>query len=233
MSNRAAAPEAPKAGRIAQIVQSYRLTRKSDPAIGWILLGLVVVIPLVVVGISLLLGVRSWALIPWIIIGILLGLIAATFIFGRRAERAAYAQIEGQPGAAAAALGSLRSGWFTTPAVAVTKNQDIVHRVLGRPGIILVSEGPPARVGQLLANERKRTARWAPDIPITEIQSGNDEGQVPLRKLNAKVMKLPRVLRPEEVTALRKKLEAVSTPPMPIPKGPLPKGARMPKKARG
>ena len=233
MSNRAAVPEAPKAGRIAQILQSYKLTRQSDPAIGWILLALVVVIPLVVIGIALLLGTRSWALIPWVIIGILLGLIAATFIFGRRAERAAYAQIEGQPGAAAAALGSLRSGWFTTPAVNVTKNQDIVHRVVGRPGVILVSEGPPARAGQLLANERKRTARWAPDIPITEIQSGNDEGQVPLRKLNAKVMKLPRVLRAEEVTALRKKLEAVSTPPMPIPKGPLPKGARMPKKARG
>ena len=151
MSNRAAVPEAPKAGRIAQILQSYKLTRQSDPAIGWILLALVVVIPLVVIGIALLLGTRSWALIPWVIIGILLGLIAATFIFGRRAERAAYAQIEGQPGAAAAALGSLRSGWFTTPAVNVTKNQDIVHRVVGRPGVILVSEGPPARAGQLLA----------------------------------------------------------------------------------
>jgi len=162
-----------------------------------------------------------------------LALLAATVVFGRRAERAAYAQIEGQPGAAAAALGSLRSGWFTTPAVAVTKNQDIVHRVVGKPGVILVSEGPGTRVMGLLANERKRTARWAPDIPIHEIESGDEPGQVPLRKLNRAVMKLPRALSAGEVTALRKRLEAVSTPSMPIPKGPLPKGAKIPKGMRG
>ena len=102
-----------------------------------------------------------------------------------------------------------------------------MHRVLGRPGIVLVSEGPPSRAAQLLANERKRTARWAPEVPIHEIQCGDGEGQVPLRKLNAAVMRTPRALRPAEVTALRKRLEAVSTPPVPIPKGPLPKGARI------
>ena len=235
MSNGSPAGDGAKSGRIAQILQTYKLTKRSDPHIGWILLAVFLPLPIIIsVGAWLLSGSTwSWSLIPWIIIGILLGLILATVVFGRRAERSAFAQIEGQPGAAAAVLGSLRKGWFTTPAVAITKNQDIVHRVIGRPGIVLVSEGPANRVGQLLANERKRTSRWVPDMPIHEIQSGNDEGQVPLRKLNSTVMKLPRVLRPQEVTTTRKRLEAVSTPAMPIPKGPLPKSTKLGKSARG
>ena len=75
------------------------------------------------------------------------GLLAATFWFSRRAMRAAYKQIEGQPGAAAAVIQSIRGGtWAVTPAVAVSKNQDIITRVVGRPGVVLVSEGPSTRV---------------------------------------------------------------------------------------
>lgn len=230
MSNRA--PEAPKSGRVAQIIESYRLTRKTDRWIGLILIALVIGVPVIVTAIAVL-GFRQsgWAIAYWVFIGLILGLLAATVVFGRRAERAAYSQIEGQPGAAAAVLGSLRSGWFSTPGVAVTKNQDLVHRVIGRPGIVLVSEGPSSRVGSLLANERKKTMRWVPDIPVHEIQCGDGEGQVPLRKLNSAVMKLPRVLRPAEVTAIRKRLDAVAavSNPLPIPKGPLPKGGKVPR----
>ncbi len=235
MSKRAPAESEPKSGRISQIIQTYKVTKQSDPRIGLILLSLIIPIPIVVAALAWLVNGRqwSWNLIPWIVAGLFGGLIAATFVFGRRAERSAYAQIEGQPGAAAAVIGSLRSGWFSTPAVAMTKSQDIVHRVVGRPGIILVSEGPPQRVATLLANERRRTSRFAPDIPIHEIQSGDEPGQVSLRKLNARIMKFPRVLRPEEVTSLRKRLEAVSSSPIPIPKGPLPKGTKMPKGMRG
>jgi len=224
---------AAKTGRVAQIISTYRLTRETDRRIGIILLALVVLIPAVIIGGALLFGVRGWAIAYWVLLGILLGILAATFVFSRRAEKAAYSQIDGQPGAAAAVLGSLRSGWFTSPAVAITKNQDIVHRVIGKPGIILVSEGPSSRVSALLATERKKTARWVPDIPIHEVQCGDGEGQVTLRKLNSTVMKLPRALSAGEVTAVRKRLDAVSTPPLPIPKGPLPKGGKIPKGMRG
>jgi len=224
---------AAKTGRVAQIISTYRLTRETDRRIGIILLALVVLIPAVIIGGALLFGVRGWAIAYWVLLGILLGILAATFVFSRRAEKAAYSQIDGQPGAAAAVLGSLRSGWFTSPAVAITKNQDIVHRVIGKPGIILVSEGPSSRVSSLLATERKKTARWVPDIPIHEVQCGDGEGQVTLRKLNSTVMKLPRALSAGEVTAVRKRLDAVSTPPLPIPKGPLPKGGKIPKGMRG
>ena len=116
-----------------------------------------------------------------IILAIPAGLLAGTFWFSRRAMSAAYSQIDGQPGAAAAVIQSLRGGnWLVTPAVAVNKSQDIITRVVGKPGVVLVSEGPSSRVVPMLANERKRTARWLPEVPIYEIQVGNDEGQVPL-----------------------------------------------------
>ena len=118
-----------------------------------------------------------------ILIALPLGLLAATFWFSRRATRAAYARIEGQPGAAAAVIESLRGKWAVTPAVAVSRNEDMVTRVVGKPGVVLVSEGSPSRVGHMLANERKKTARWVPDIPIYEIQVGNDEGQIALGQI--------------------------------------------------
>jgi hypothetical protein len=137
-------------------------------------------------------------------------------------------------GAAAAVLQTLRGGWYVTPAVGVTKNQDIVHRVVGKPGIVLVGEGPSSRVAQLMAVKKKETARWVPDIPIHEIFVGNDPDQVPLGKLNSKVMKLPRVLRAPEVAEVRRKLDAMSAnqTAVPLPKGPLPKNARMPRGQR-
>ena len=219
------APATPPKGRIAQIRETYRLTRTADPAIGWILLGIFVA----VLAVFVIIGLLTKTLWFWVIIGLPFALLAVAFIFGRRAEKAAYAQVDGQLGAAASVLNALRSGWFVTPAVGMTKNQDFVHRVIGRPGVVLVSEGPPSRAANLLANEKRRHARFVGDVPIYEIQAGDAEGQVPLRKLQATVMKLPRNLKPAEVTALRKRLDALTSTPLPIPKGPLPKGTKIPR----
>ncbi len=219
------APESAPQGRIAQIRQTYRLTRKADPTIGWVLLAIF----LGVLALFVLVGFVLKLMFFFVFLGIPSALLATTYVFGRRAEKAAYASIEGQPGAAASALTALRKGWFVTPAVAVTRNQDLVHRVLGRPGVVLVSEGPPSRAAGLLASERKRTARFVGETPIIEVQCGDGEGQVPLRKLQRHVMRLPRNLKPAQVTAVRRRLDALTTTPLPIPKGPLPKNARMPK----
>jgi hypothetical protein len=162
-------------------------------------------------------------------------LLAATFWFSRRAMRAAYSQIDGQPGAAAAVIQSLRgSNWLVTPAVAVNKNQDMITRVVGKPGVVLVSEGPSSRVIPLLATERKRTARWLPEVPIYEIQVGNDEGQVPLKNLQKSLSKLPRNMRGGEVTEIRRRLDALgnAASSMPIPKGPMPTSSRQVRRQR-
>ena len=120
-----------------------------------------------------------------------------------------------------------------TPAVAVTRQQDVVHRAVGRPGVVLVAEGSPQRLPALLAQERRKLARLVPDIPVTELQAGNAEGQVPLRKLNAKVTRLSRSITVTQVAEVNRRLKAAGGMNVPIPKGPMPRGGRAPRAPRG
>ncbi|MGH3326536.1 MAG: DUF4191 domain-containing protein [Streptomycetales bacterium] len=215
-----------KTGRLAHIRGAYQITRRADPKI----LPILLLSGLGVAALCLVIGFVTGHPIYLGILGVALGLLVATILFGRRAERAAYLQVEGQPGAAAAVLNALRRGWTVTPAVAVTRNQDIVHRAVGRPGIVLIGEGAPHRVANLLGAEKRRMSRIAGETPIYDVMAGNAEGQVPLRKLQRHLMKLPRRLRPAEVTELNNRLRAVGAGSnVPIPKGPLPKNARLPR----
>ena len=116
-------------------------------------------------------------------LGVLLGLLAAMILFGRFAQSAQYSAIEGQPGAAAAVLQSMRGNWTVTPAIAANRNMDVVHRAVGKPGVVLVGEGSPTRLASLLAAEKKRVARVAYEVPIYRVPGRQRGGQVPIRKL--------------------------------------------------
>jgi hypothetical protein len=100
--------------------------------------------------------------------------------------------------------------------------------------VVLIGEGDPARVRQLVAGERRRLSRVVGEPPIHEVIIGNGEGQVPLRKLSNHVRRLPKTLSTAEVAELGRRLRAMPTITQapPIPKGPLPKNARMPKGGR-
>ena len=218
----------PKQGRFKQIAASYRMTKESDPRIGLILLGIFLVVGAAGSGLMLLLP-GHWAFS--IVGGVLLGILAVLIIFGRRAQKAAFSQIEGKPGAAAAALGMLRRGWKVDPAIAFNKNQDIVHRVVGPPGIVLIGEGNPNRLKSLLANERRKHERVASETKIYEIVAGDSEGGVPVSKLSRHISKLGRNLKPAEMTDVLARIKALDAnrSNIPIPKGPMPtnlKGAR-------
>jgi hypothetical protein len=216
-------------GRIAQIRNAYTMTRKVDRMVGWVTLAAMLLVFAVVLALGFLIGHPVYLGI----MGLLAGFLVATIVFGKRAEKAAFSQVDGQPGAAAAALNMLRRGWSVTPAVAVTRNQDIVHRAVGRAGVVLIGEGAPSRVQALLVTEKKKVARYVPDVPVYDLQAGNGDGQVPLRKLNNHLMKLPRNLTTTQVTEVNRRLKALGTMNLPIPKGPMPKGMRMPRGPRG
>ena len=207
-----------------QLWLAYRMTREVDPAVLWwmvsALVGTLVVF--------LVIGVLAKSLAFWLIMGLPFGLLGATVILARRAEKAAYSRLEGQPGASLAALGTIRRGWeFGDEPVAVDpRTKDLVFRGVGRPGIVLVSEGPAHRVGRLLDAERKRVARVASGVPITAIQVGDGEGQVALRKLPRQVQKLKPKLTKAELAVVDKRLTALGTMKLPIPKGIDPMKAR-------
>ena len=145
----------------------------------------------------------------------------AFYIFTRQAGSAAYASIEGQIGAGASVLMSIRKGWSTTPAVAVARNQDMVHRSVGRAGIVLTGEGSNG-VRQMLQDEKRKTERYAPGVPIYEIIVGDQEGQVSLRKLQKRMKKFPKKLTANQMREVRARLKAVGGMAMPVPKGPMP-----------
>jgi hypothetical protein len=158
------------------------------------------------------------------ILGVLLAAVLTAFVFGRRVQRTAYRQVEGQAGAAAAVLQNMRGNWRVTPAVQFNREQDMVHRVVGRPGVILVGEGNPNRLRGLVVNEKRVLARIVGDTPIYDVVVGDGEGQVSLRELERHFLKLPRNIKPAMVNQLDGRLKAMraASGAMPIPKGPMP-----------
>jgi hypothetical protein len=218
-------PEQPKMKRRQQFVETFKMARKGDPRLVWWLLGAFVLGAAIGFGLFWILpGSGVIALISSIVGAIMLGLLGALLVFSRRAQASAYAQIEGRPGAAASALTTLRRGWKTDPAVGFTKQQDVVHRVIGPPGIILVGEGNPGRLKALMTSERKRHERVAVDAPVHEIVVGNADDQVPLSKLSRHVQKMKRQVQPADITDILARLKAIdaSRPVLPMPKGPVP-----------
>ena len=144
-------------------------------------------------------------------------------IFGRRVQKNVYAKATGQPGAAGWALDNMRGQWRVTQAVAGTTQLDAVHRVIGRPGVILVAEGAPHRTKGLVAQEKKRIARIVGQVPIYEVLVGDEEGQVPLSKLQRHVTKLPRNIDKSQMETVEKRLAALANRGGPaMPKGPMP-----------
>lgn len=227
--DKAAKQEARRAKRGAskarrrQIWVAFKMQRREDKALIPWMVGVLLLSVAVSFGIGLIFGVE-WIVLP---IGVAIGVLAAVSVFGRRVQRSVYAKAEGQPGAAGWALDNLRGQWRVTPAVAGTTHLDAVHRVIGRPGIILVAEGAPHRVKGLLAQEKKRTARVAGSTPIYDIVIGNEDGQVPLKKLQRHLTKLPRNINVKQMESIEARLAALGSRTAAMPKGPMPAGAKM------
>jgi len=234
---RGAAPPAKKPGRIAQVKQVFLSAKAVDPAIGWWMalaaLGVLVVAAVV--------GIIFSALIYALIIGLPLAFLAATIVLGRRAERSAYNQIEGQPGAVGAALRSIRRGWYIeeTPVAADAQRATdlqsaaLVYRAVGRPGIVLIGEGPSGRAQKLLAAERRKVERVASGVPVTllRVGEGGTEDEVSIRKLANRVQRMKPVLTKEEVSVVNKRLKSIGGVRPPLPKGVDPTKVRMDRKA--
>jgi hypothetical protein len=215
------------AGRLKQMRLVAGLVNRQNPKA----LPIVVGSALGIIAVFVIVGLILNLLVLLVPLGVLLGLLAGVILFGRFAQSAQFATIEGQPGAAAAVLENMRGNWTVTPAIAANRNMDVVHRLVGRPGVVLIGEGSPARLASLLAAEKKRVARVAYEVPVFEFQVGDEENQIPLGKLQRKVMRLPRNLKAPAVSDLNHRLRALQ-PTLQAPKGPLPKNVRQPRMPR-
>ncbi|MBT9254795.1 DUF4191 domain-containing protein [Phycicoccus sp. MAQZ13P-2] len=234
------APEK-KQGRIAEIRQAYQAIKSLDPKLGWWMLGAALLTAAVIVGIGAIFG-GGW-LIYAAIIAIPSAFLAAVIVMNRRGNTAMYKALDGQVGAAGAALtGMGRRGWFASQEpVAMegargTRAQDMagaamVFRALGRPGIVLIGEGPTGRVAKLLKQEEKKVARVAPGVPVHLWTVGDGEDQVPVKKISGKLTRMRPVLTKAEVSVVNKRLKSLGGLKPPVPKGIDPTKARMDRKA--
>ena len=166
--------------------------------------GAAVLAAAVIIGIGFLLG-GFWL---WysVIMAIAAALLAAVVVMNRRGNTAMYRALEGQPGAAGATLTGLgKRGWYAAQEpVAIegargTRPSDMVDaamvfRALGRPGIVLIGEGPTPRVTKLLKQEEKKVARVAPGVPVHLWVVGEGEGQVPIKKVSSRLTRMRPVL---------------------------------------
>jgi Domain of unknown function (DUF4191) len=223
-TSKKAQAEADKPGRVEQVKQIWSMTRKQDPAA----IPLVIGSALVVAAILVVLGIVLGHIIIFTIFAVLGAIIVGTSIFGRRATRSMYAQVEGKPGAAAAVLQGMRGDWRVTPAVGFTRNQELLHRVVGRPGVILIGEGTStSAIRSLITDQKRRVGRVLPEIEIFDMIIGEGDDRIPISKLQTKLTKLPRNLKKSEVSGVEARLKALGGPSAPIPKGPMP--TRMPR----
>lgn len=212
--------------------QVLQMTRRYDRHITWLLLvsffgpiALSIVAALVLGG-----GIFGWIL--WVLTGILLGLLIGMIVLGRRAERAAYSQIAGQPGAVGAVIkNALRRSWIgnETPIAINPKTQDAVYRVVGRGGVVLIGEGPKTRTQRLVGDEERKVKRVVPTVPIHHVFVGPDEDSVPLYRISGTLLKFKPTLSKREVSAVAQRLSSLQGAPVGIPKGIDPTKMRAPK----
>lgn len=201
------------------LIESYKVGRRSYSMLPWFLLGTFILTLAIFVGVGLLINYPYYMLFLGILTAILLTLIVMSSIV----RKAMYSQIDGHLGAVSAIISQVKRGWIIEKQpVAFTKNQEIVWRMVGRSGVILISEGAPSRAKQLLEEEAKKYRRVIPNVTIHMLQAGNEQGQIPLSKLLSKIRKLkgsPK-LTVNEVPAVAKRLSALQlNKGMPIPKG--------------
>ena len=214
-----------KQSQLAVVKDAYKLVKKNSPlAVIWCLLVFALVLTFgVIIGNNL--GHPIYAGF----ITLPVAFLAAFFLFTRYANVAAYASIEGQIGAGASVLMSIRRGFVTTPAVNVNRDQDMVHRVSGKAGIILVGEGGFG-VKTLMQDERRKMERFLSGVPVTEVVVGDGQGQVAVRKLQKHLKKLPKKLNTVQLREVRARLRSVGGLNMPMPKGPMPTNQRIPRR---
>lgn len=224
-------------GRIKQMWSVFQMTRRYDKRAIWYLL-LAFLLPIIVfVGLGIALSAASIVgLVLYIVAGVMGGILGFLIVLGRRAEKAAYSQIEGQPGAVGAVLkSSLRGGWVASemPITVSKKTQDAVYQAVGRGGVVLIGEGPRSRTQRLLEDERRDISRLLPNVPVHFLYVGPDAESVPLYKLAGRLRRFKSVLRKPEILAVNNRLSSLNKSKgkggLSIPKGIDPFKARAPR----
>ena len=209
-------------GRIRQLWQVYKLTAKADK--NFVPLGVLSFVGPMAIGIVAILLFfmdSPLSIFLWSISTILFSLLLTLGVLSRRAERAAFMRISGQPGAVSAVLSStLKRGYSTSemPVAVDPKSRDAVYRAVGKAGVVLIAEGNSARLRQIVEDEKRKVSRAIPGVTVSVLSVNEQPGSVPLYALTKAIYKLKKTLSRAEISVVNKRLAGLGLN-IPIPKG--------------
>jgi len=207
-------------GRFSQIWQIWKLTASTDKKA--VPLAAAAGVAVLIVGVVLaVISGNVFGTIIYSVLALVGGAVTFSAVLSRRAEKVAFARIEGQPGAVGAIMGTmLKRGWSGSeePVAINAKSQDLVYRMSGRGGIVLIAEGHRSSVSRLIEDEKRRLAMVANGVPVSVIWVCNDEHSVGLADISRTVFKLKRVVRTSELGEINRRLSTMRMN-VPVPKG--------------
>jgi hypothetical protein len=209
-------------GKIKQLLQVYKLTAKADK--NFVPLGILSFVGPMAIGIVAILLFfmdQPLSIFLWSISTILFSLLLTLSVLSRRAERAAFMRISGQPGAVAAVISStLKRGYSTSemPVAVDPKSRDAVYRAVGKAGVVLIAEGNSARLRQIVEDEKRKVSRAIPGVTVSVLSVNEQPGSVPLYALTKAIYNLKKNLSRAEISVVNKRLAGLGLN-IPIPKG--------------
>jgi hypothetical protein len=209
-------------GKIRQLFQVYKLTAKSDK--NFVLAGVLAFIAPLAIGtlaIVLFFTDSLLTIFLWSITTVLFAFLLSLSVLSRRAERAAFMRIAGQPGAVAAVINAtLKRGYSSSemPVAVDPKSKDAVYRAVGKAGVVLIAEGNSSRVRQLIEDEKRKVSRAIPGVETPVVWVNQDPASTQLHNLTKTIYKLKKTLTRAEISVVNKRLVGLGLN-IPIPKG--------------
>ncbi len=211
-------------GFFAQFGEQVRflrgVDRKAFPTA--ILIGVATFVVITVLG-AFLTNFQFLGLAIWTILGLVAGYLSALLTLTNRANKAIFTKYANEPGRISLTVGTLTRRIYkgTNQPVAVNaRTRDMVFRVVGPAGVVLLGEGTKNSTQQLLEDERRKVQRVASGVTVHTFYSSEDGNGVPIHVLHKKVNKLKRTLSKSEIRAVQNRLAAMdSRGGLPIPKG--------------
>jgi len=208
----------------AQFGEQIRFLKGVDPkAVPLaIFIGVTAFVIITVLGVFISAG-AFLGIVIWVVLGIVTGYLSALLTLTRRANTAIFTKYANEPGRISLTVGTLTRRVYkgTNQPVAVNaRTRDMVFRIVGPAGVVLLGEGIKNSTQQLLEDERRKVQRVASGVTVHTFFSSEDGQGVPLATLHKKVTKLKRTLTKNEIRAVQNRLSAMdSRGGLPIPKG--------------
>lgn len=222
-----------KQNTFVAVLGVYSRTLRADAVARWrVSIGFLLPLALGAFAANTLGAGNIFSAISWYVIGFLAAVLASMMLLNRPAERLQLSQFEGQPGASMLILKNLLKRAFrgTEEPVGVNpRTQDMVFRIVGAPGIVIIAEGNRNSVRNLVEEQRRIAQKVANGVPFHVVYLGKEEHSVRLADLGRHILKLKRSLNRREIREANNRLSSMGLK-LPIPKGIDPTKVRAPRR---